>query len=405
MSNDDLRDGTPEERAFHRIFASVTPPPRFPVRAPTARERDSRHRRVLRATLAVATAVAVAGVTFAVFRGAGLIHPGGSQMERPGGSVTSPSSSPLASPSPSPSGLTGCRVPAVETLMGPGNESGYVGCASGRFTADPRASNPRTGFSVYLSGLGWTDIPSYSMPVLSPDGSSAAYVQPTQGIDGPIHVVSKAGDVQITPAGSLYHMIGWTNEGIVAAQVNCCYVLGDAYLINPTSGSATSLGVPLVNTNWGPGWAEGDALWTVAGQSSLNRCDLLTGQSVTWQLPAAPSGASPSYDGVTSTPLPPWILGFDSSGDPVVLTTYGQLYLLTAPGQATLMTTLSSDEIFLSDADDVMAVPGGILAIATVGATNTTFAWDPDRGWREVADLGEEPELGAASFVGAVIPS
>jgi hypothetical protein len=357
------------------------------------------------AALAITTAGAVAGVTFAVSCGAAPIHPVGSQVERPGGALTSASSSPLTSPSPSPSGLTGCRVPAVENLEGPGNRLGYIGCTSGRFTADPHASNSQTGFTVYLSGLGWTHIPSFFMPVLSPDGSSAAYVEGTQGIDGPIHVVGSAGDVQITPSDSLYHMIGWSNEGIVAAQVSCCYVFGDAYLIDPTTGSARSLGVQIVNTTWGPGWAEGDALWTVAGQGSLNRCDLLSGQSVEWQLPGAPSGASPSYDGESSTPLPPRILGFDSSGDPVVLTTYGQLYLLTAPGQATPMTTLSGDVTFQGNADDVMAVPGGILAIASFGESNATFAWDPDQGWREVADLGGDSELNAASFVGADIPS
>ncbi len=340
-----------------------------------------------------------------MLHGAALLLPGGSRTEQPGGLATSPSSSPLTSVSRTPSGLTGCRVPAVETLEGPGNRLGYLGCTSGQFTADPHASNSQTGSSVYLAGVGWTHLPAASTPVFSPDGSSAAYVQATQGIDGPIHVVSRTGDAQITPAGSLYHMIGWSDEGIVAAQVNCCYVLGDAYLIDPTSGSARSLGVPVANTTWGPGWADADALWTVAGQDALDRYDLVSGQSGEWQLPAAPPGASPSYDGESSTPLPPRILGFDGSGDPVVLTTYGQLYLLTAPGQATLMTTLSSDVTFLVNTDNVMAVPGGILVIASFGEMTATFAWGPDQPWREVADLGEDSDLAAAGFVGAAIPS
>ena len=425
MTDDRLPDATPDERAFHRLFAEVAPPASI-LRPRWASDQSAHPRRPgrrLQVALSLGTAVAIAGATFGVLRVA--------EQSRGSGGHAPSAGAPL-------SGVAGppvCVVPAVE--YGAGIEpaggpqdwvgsvtAGFVDCQVGKFIVDPSA--PRLGPGdhdlVHLPSRGWMETATVLASCgqagptndcgWSPDGQEFAYGDdscPTTArapcaagvwVAGRVHVVDGSGDRTITPPGEMDRVLGWTEQGIVVARVtqtgttsavahgSGAFLAGDFgatfpdYLVDPSTGSETSMGTTDAFA------ANGDAVWESDGLTTLVRHDLSNGKQTAWPLPPpGPSATANSGNGMVQ-------LGFDAQGDPLVVTPYGQLLVLTGPGTGEVVGAASTSNFIPGSADspfDAVSVPGGgLLILDMVAETNTTITidtlyWNPASG---LQDLG-----------------
>jgi hypothetical protein len=446
MTDQRLPDSTPEEWAFHRLFAEVSPPASILRPRPVRRGFAERHRpgRRLQVAFSLVTAVVVAAGTFAVFRGAELIRSGGST---PPGAAASGSATPASA---------ACRVPTVEYGDGvePSGENqnwvasvtaGFVDCQTGKFTVDPSA--PRLGAGdhdlVYIPSAGWKETAvvlagcTLTDPTAdcgwSPDGQEFAYANdacpgPCANGDwaaGRVHVVGASGDRTITPSGELDRVLGWTDKGIVVARTSASagataagggsgiFLAGSGlsstfadYLVDPTTGNETYVRTTDAFT------ADGDAMWgpdSSTTSTALARWDLSTGSESTWSVPA------PGPSGVMAFEEEPGVyqVGFDAQGDPLVVTGDGSLLLLTGPDAAETIGAASQvspvavpvsyagliTPMYLDDPYNVVSLPGGgLLYLEMKSETTTTFTidtfvWDPASG---VQDLGASFSVAAS---------
>lgn len=426
MTDERLPDGTPDERAYHRLFAEVAPP--VSILRPQSMSGESTHRlrpgRRLQVALSVVTALAVAAATFAVIR----------VTERGDGSSRAARTATAGPP--------GCMVPSVEygagtePVGGPDNwvasvTAGFVDCQTGQFIGDPNA--PRLGPGdhdlVYLPSGGWketaTVLASCDQPEptddcgWSPGGREFAYADDTcsptpcaQGVwdAGRVHVVDATGDETMTPVGEMDRVLGWTGEGIVVARISASagatasgggtrvFLEGDFgasfpdYLLDPATGGETYLGTTDAFA------AEGDDLWESGeSNSALLRYDLATRTSVAWPVP--PPGPSPSASWDDNGVVP---MGFDAQGDPLIVTGDGRFIVLTGPDAARTIgaasqsyggapSTLENGGVSADDPYAAVSMPGGgLLILELAHATSTTLTidtlyWDRTSG---LQDLG-----------------
>jgi hypothetical protein len=426
MTDEQLPDDTPEERAFHRLFAEVAPP--ASVLRPRAVSGESTHHRRpgrrLQMALSVITALAVAAGTFAVIR----------VTEKNGGS-SGTSRTGAAGPA-------ACLVPAVE--YGAGTEpagdpeawvgsvtAGFVDCQIGQFIVD--SSAPKLGPGdhdlVYLPSGGWiqtaTVLANCGQPEptddcgWSPDGQEFAYGDDScttapcatgVWVAGRVHVVGGSGDRTITPPGEMDRVLGWTEEGIVVARVaqsgttsavargSAAFLAGDFgasfadYLVDPSTGAETYIATTDAFA------ANGNAMWeSHASTPALLRYDLATRAVGAWPVP--PLGPSPSASWDANGVVP---LGFDARGDPLIVTGDGRFIVLTGPNAAETigaasqsyggaLSTLEDGGVSADDPYAAVSMPGGgLLILELVHATTRTLTidtlyWDPTSG---LQDLG-----------------
>jgi hypothetical protein len=432
MTDDQLPDGTPEERAYHRLFAEVVPPVSI-LRPSPVSQHDAPHRRLgrrLQVALSLGTAVAIAAATFGVLRVA--------EQSRGSSGHTSATSAP-------PTGVAGppaCVVPAVEygagtePAGGPDNwvasvTAGFVDCQTGKFIVDPSAAKlgPGDHDLVHIPSAGWIEtaavLASCDQPAptddcgWSPSGQEFAYADDTcsptpcaQGVwdAGRVHIVDAAGDQTITPSGELDRVLGWTEEGIVVARISPSasatssgdgsrvFLAGDFgadfpdYLLDPSTGSETYIGTTDAFA------AGGDDLWeSGASDSALLRYDLASRTAAPWPVP--PPGPSPSAAWDANGVVP---LGFDAQGDPLIVTGDGRFIVLTGPDAAETigaasqsyggaLSTLENGGVSADDPYAAVSMPGGgllILELAHATArtlTIDTLYWGPTSG---LQDLG-----------------
>jgi hypothetical protein len=424
MTDDQLPDGTPDERAFHRLFAEVAPPASI-LRRGLVSQHDAPHRRLgrrVQVALSLGTVVAIAAATFGVLRVAEQSR--GSSRHAPATSAP-------------PTGVAGppaCVIPAVEygagtePAGGPDNwvasvTAGFVDCQTGNFIVDPSAPKlgPGDHDLVHLPSGGWIEtaavLASCDQPAptddcgWSPSGQEFAYADDTcsptpcaQGVwdAGRVHVVDATADQTITPSGEMDRVLGWTDEGIVVARISpsaSATSSGDGsrvflagafgasfpdYLLDPSTGSETYIGTTDAFA------AGGDDLWESGeSDSALLRYDLATRTAAPWPVP--PPGPSPSASWDANGVVP---LGFDAQGDPLIVTGDGRFIVLTGPSTADVIGAASQGFGIPGNANDpydIVAVPGGGLLILELAHATTrtltidTLYWDPASG---LQDLG-----------------
>jgi hypothetical protein len=421
--NRELPDETRVRARFHSALEPLAQPSLPPLLGGAAAG-TGRHDRRLRVALSALVAVAVAAGTFAVLR-VSVLERGG----HPGSHAVTGIS---ASPTPA---TPACEVPFVEyrpwsdtvpaqTGVGQGQPvAGFLSCSTGTFHPDPSApAFTRADQDVaYVAELGWVVVPAGDPYAVSPAGNSLAYLDlGATGIGGTLHVISGAGDQAFGEAGADDELLGWADSGVVVAPETVAsaarpaagsgdrltafardggaVLTGDAYLVDPGSGSVQDLGFSAANAVG----ASGGVVWTQDSSVALVRHVPGTGTATTWTLPGhAGSGAVESLPGIL------WqVLGFDGLGRPVV-EGGDRVYLLTGPGTATLLTSLTLSGATPSDVSypdvgggvvaatvpEVDPIPGGglmtLLYQSWYGATDPypVGIWTPISGWHQLASL------------------
>jgi hypothetical protein len=426
MTDERLPDSTPEERAFHRLFAEV-PPPVTLGRARSAAGPVTRRRRTgrgLRVVFSLAAAALVAAGTFAVLRVAEL-HRGGA------GTTAVPATTASPAPTATPAG---CRVPTVEygndTSGTPsGGEpwvqsvtAGFTDCRTGVFTVDPTAPTlgPGDHDLIHLPSGGWTEVPAVlaecgqAEPTVdcgwAPDGQEFSYGDQSctdcQAVAGRVHVVDAQGDHVITPSGETDRVLGWTAEGIVVARIpgpgttaagggRGVFLAGESgadfadYQVNPTTGAETYLATTDAYA------AEGGAMWETDGSAALVRYDLSSRSATQWPIPS----------GSTLCCIRP--VGFDGQGDPIIVAADdGPLVAVTGPDQETVLLNGGSEASQWSECLADLPL-GGVLILQedTSSVRNQEMSihaqlWEPAGGW---TDLGADFTVDEAQPVIAVM--